>query len=71
MADNDQRCLARRKFSFEPLDREQIKVVGRLVKQQNIGQARACGEARRRWRTTPFGPITTASPLIANPLVLE
>jgi len=40
MADNDQRCLARRKFSFEPLDREQIKVVRRLVKQQNIGRRR-------------------------------
>ena len=40
MADNDQRCLARRKFGFGPLDREQIKVVRRLVKQQDIGRRR-------------------------------
>jgi hypothetical protein len=40
MADNDERCLARRKFGFEPFDRGQIKVVRRLVKQQNIGRRR-------------------------------
>jgi putative ABC transport system substrate-binding protein len=40
MADNDERCLARRKLGFEPFDRGQIKVVRRLVKQQDIGRRR-------------------------------
>ena len=46
MADNDERCLARRKFGFEPFDRGQIKVVRRLVKQQNIGRRCECAGKR-------------------------
>ena len=62
MADDDKRRLAGFEFGFEPFDRRQVEVIGRLVEEQNIWfwceraddcrSARfAAGEPRRRLLT--------------------
>ena len=51
MADDDEGASEARKPAFEPFNRRQIKVVGRLVEQQQIGFG---GQRARQSRTTPF-----------------
>jgi hypothetical protein len=40
MADDDERRLPRRQFGLDPFDRGQVKMVRRLVEQQNIRRRR-------------------------------
>ena len=40
MADRDERALVAAKPGFEPVDRREVEVVGRLVEQQQIGRLR-------------------------------
>ncbi|MEI9888893.1 MAG: hypothetical protein WDN08_20800 [Rhizomicrobium sp.] len=47
MADQHQRRFQRRQFAFQPLDRRQIEMVGRLVEQQDVGPRRQGAGERR------------------------
>ena len=40
MADQDQRRAQARQFAFQPFDRRQVEMIGRLVEQQNVGLGR-------------------------------
>ena len=50
VADQDQRGARIGEFAFQPFDRRQVEVIGRLVEQQDVGRRREyagdCGAAR-------------------------